>query len=337
MPTLDRHSAPEVRRLLGRPELAAALGAVVLWGFFVIVAGRPFLSMAGTAAYLNAAAPLGLLAIAVALLMIGGEFDLSVGSIIGAAGISTMLLTTHFGWPLWPALAATAALCLSIGFLNGLIVVRTGLPSFIVTLGMLFTVRGLTIAASRSVTGRTQLGGLDAVAGYEPARWLFAGSPLPPIRASVVWWLGATLLAAWVLHRTRTGNWILGSGGRAEAARNLGVPVRAVKIGLFMTTAAAAWLVGTIQVVQFTGADTLRGTLQEFWAITAAVIGGTLLRGGYGSVVGATIGALIFGLVRLGIVMVGINADFFQVALGILLISAVLLNNQVLRWASERR
>ncbi len=160
---------------------------------------------------------------------------------------------------------------------------------------------------------------------------------MPPFRASVLWWLGLTAAAAWLLHGTRLGNWILGAGGRAEAARALGVPVRRVKIGLFMGTAAAACLVGTIQALQFTGADTLRGTLQEFWAITAAVIGGTLLRGGYGSVVGAALGALIFGLVRLGIVMIGVNADFFQVALGLLLISAVLLNNQVRRMASERR
>jgi simple sugar transport system permease protein len=326
-----------VRRLLARPELAAALGAAVLWIFFTIQAGEPFLSRAGTAAYLNAAAPLGILAVAVSLLMIGGEFDLSVGSIIGASGMSIMLLTGHFDWPLWPALAATFALCLSIGYLNGIIVVRTGLPSFIVTLGMLFTVRGLTIAISRGLTGRTQLGGLDGSAGYEAAGFLFASSPLQPFRVSVIWWIGLTAVATWVLNRTRYGNWIFGAGGQPETARNLGVPVDRVKISLFMTTAAAACLVGIIQAVQFNGADTLRGTLQEFWAITAVVIGGTLLRGGYGSAVGAALGALIFGLVRQGIVMIGVNADWFQVALGSLLIAAVLFNNQVRRLVEQRR
>lgn len=324
------------RRLLARPELAAALGAAVLWLLFAVQSGAPFLSPAGTAAYLNAAAPLGILAVAVCLLMIGGEFDLSVGSIIGAAGMSIMLLTTRFGWPLWPALGATVGLCLGIGYLNGMVVVRTGLPSFIVTLGTLFTVRGLTIAVSRGLTGRTQLGGLDATAGYESARILFAASPLPPLRASVLWWIGLTAVAAWVLHRTRYGNWIFGTGGHAEAARNLGVPVRRVKVRLFMTTAAAACLVGIIQAVQFNGADTLRGSLQEFWAITAAVIGGTLLGGGYGSAVGAALGALIFGLVRQGIVMSGVNADWFQVALGVLLITAVLFNNQVRRLVERK-
>jgi simple sugar transport system permease protein len=299
--------SPRVRRLLARPELAAALGAAVLWIFFTIQASEPFLSRAGTAAYLNAAAPLGILAVAVALLMIGGEFDLSVGSIIGASGMSIMLLTTHFGWPLWPALAATVGLCLAIGYLNGIIVVRTGLPSFIVTLGMLFTVRGLTIAISRGLSGRT------------------------------IWWIGLTAAATWALSRTRYGNWIFGAGGQAETARNLGVPVNRVKISLFMTTAAAASFVGIIQAVQFNGADTLRGTLQEFWAITAVVIGGTLLKGGYGSAIGAALGALIFGLVRQGIVMIGVNADWFQVALGTLLIAAVLFNNQVRRLVEQRR
>ena len=324
------------RRILARPELAAALGAAVLWIFFTIQAGEPFLSRAGTAAYLNAAAPLGILAVAVSLLMIGGEFDLSVGSIIGASGMSIMLLTTHFGWPLWPALAATVGLCLAIGYLNGIIVIRTGLPSFIVTLGMLFTIRGLTIAISRGLTGRTQLGGLDESTGYEATRLLFASNPLPPFRASVVWWIGLTAAATWILNRTCYGNWIFGAGGQAETARNLGVPVNRVKISLFMTTAAAACLVGIIQAVQFNGADTLRGTLQEFWAITAVVIGGTLLKGGYGSAVGAALGALIFGLVRQGIVMIGVNADWFQVALGALLIAAVLFNNQVRRLVEQR-
>ena len=161
---------------MARPEIAAALGAAALWIFFTLQAGESFLSLAGTAAYLNAAAPLGILAVAVSLLMIGGEFDLSVGSIIGAAGMSIMLLTAHFDWPLWPALAATVALCLAIGCVNGLIVVRTGLPSFIVTLAMLFTVRGFTIAITRGLTGRTQLGGLDYTTGHEAASILFATS-----------------------------------------------------------------------------------------------------------------------------------------------------------------
>ena len=313
-----------------RPEVAAAVGAVLIWVLFAVAAGPAFRSMAGTASYLNAAAPLGILAVGVALLMIGGEFDLSVGSIVGVSGMSVMLLTTEFGWSVWPAIAATVLLCLLIGFLNGFTVVRTQLPSFIVTLATLFIVRGLTIAAARGFTRRTQLGGLDDVAGYELARVAFGSAPVAGLRVSIVWWLGAAAVATWVLLRTPWGNWLFAVGGQSEAARNVGVRVARVKIGLFMTTALCACLVGIIQAVRFTGADALRGQLQEFYAIIAVVIGGTLLTGGYGSVVGAVFGALIFGMVRQGIVMTGVDADWFQVFLGGMLLLAVFVNRYVL-------
>jgi simple sugar transport system permease protein len=318
-----------LRALLARPELGAAAGAVLIWLRFAAVAGPAFRSVEGTAAVLNAAAPLGILAVAVALLMIGGEFDLSVGSIIGAAGMTIMLLTRHAGWPLWPAIGAAVVLSLAIGFANGFLVVRTGLPSFIVTLGTLFVFRGLTIALSRQLTRRTQLGGLDQVPGYESARLLFASDPSGPFRISVVWWLGLAAIATWVLLRTRWGNWVLAAGGAPEAARKMGVPVARVKIALFITTALAACLVAVIQVVRFTGADALRGEQQEFRAIIAVVIGGTLLPGGYGSAIGAVLGAFIFGMVQQGIVITGVDADWFQVFLGVMLVIAVVFNNYV--------
>jgi simple sugar transport system permease protein len=325
-----------LRRLLARPELGAAAAAVLVWIVFAIVAGPAFRSLEGTAAFLNAAAPLGILAVAVALLMIAGEFDLSVGSIIGCAGMTVMLLTRHYDWPLWPAIGIALLLSLAIGLGNGYLVVRTGLPSFIVTLGTLFAFRGLTIAVSRLVTRRTQLGGLDEVAGYGPAQALFA-SDIGGIRVPVLWWLALAAVATWVLLRTRFGNWIFAAGGAPEAARKMGVPVARVKIALFMTTAVAACLVAVIQAVRFTGADALRGEQQEFRAIIAVVIGGTLLTGGYGSAIGAVLGALIFGMVQQGIVITGVDADWFQVFLGVMLVAAVIFNNYVRRRASEAR
>ena len=166
--------AAALRRLSTRPEVGAAAAAVLVWLIFALVAGPPFRTLEGTAAVLNAAAPLGILAVSVALLMIAGEFDLSVGSIIGCAGMTIMLLTRHYDWSLWPAVGAAALLSLAIGYGNGYLVVRTGLPSFIVTLGTLFAFRGLTIAVSRQLTRRIQLGGLDEVSGYGPAQALFA-------------------------------------------------------------------------------------------------------------------------------------------------------------------
>lgn len=320
--------------LLRRPELAAAAGAIATWALFAVLAGRPFLSLAGTAAYLNAAAPLGILAVAVALLMIAGEFDLSVGSLIGAASMLLMLLTAEAGWPLWPAIGATAAFCVGVGFANGWLVVRTRLPSFIVTLATLFILRGLAIAVTRATTGRTQIGALDTASGYGTARVVFAAD-FGPFRVSILWWLVLAAAATWVLARTRPGNWIAAAGGGPEAARNLGVPVARVKVALFVTTALAACLVAVLQAVRFTGADSLRGEGQEFSAIIAAVIGGTLLTGGYGSAVGAVFGALIFGMVRQGIVLAGVDADWFQVFLGAMLLLAVLVNNYTLRRAQQ--
>jgi simple sugar transport system permease protein len=310
---------------------------VLVWAGFAAVAGAPFRSLEGTAAVFNAAAPLGILALAVALLMIGGEFDLSIGSITGCAGMTIMLLTRQYDWSLWPAIGAAMLLSLAIGLSNGYLVVRTGLPSFIVTLGTLFAFRGLTIALSRQLTRRTQLGGLDEVAGFGPAKTLFASDIFGGFRISVLWWLGLAALTAWVLLRTRFGNWIFAAGGSAEAARKMGVPVARVKITLFVVTAMAAGLVAVIQAVRFTGADALRGEQQEFRAIIAAVIGGTLLTGGYGSALGAVLGALIFGMVQQGIVITGVDADWFQVFLGVVLVSAVMVNNFVRRRASEAR
>jgi simple sugar transport system permease protein len=324
-----------LRRLMARPELGAVAGAIAVWAFFAIVAGdKGFLTKAGTANYLDVAASLGILAVAVSLLMIAGEFDLSIGSTVGASSMTIALLTTEYHWGIWPALAAAAGVALAIGFVNGLLVIRTGLPSFIITLGTLFVVRGVTIGVAKAITGFTQVGGIDEASGYGSAHSLFA-SEISGFSVSIAWWIGVALVATWVLLRTRFGNWIFGTGGSTVAARNLGVPVARVKISLFMTTALAAWLVSALEVIQFTGADVLRGEQREFDAIIAAVIGGTLLTGGYGSAIGAVFGALIFGMAQQGIVFAGAPADWYQAFLGGMLIVAVLVNNLIRRKAAE--
>ncbi len=316
-----------VRQLLGRPELGAVAGAIIVWAFFAITAGdNGFLSERGTASYLEVSAELGIMAVAVALLMIGGEFDLSVGSVIGASSMTIAILTTESGWNIWPAILAAFAVALAIGFVNGMLVVKTGLPSFIITLGALFAVRGATIGLTREITGRTQVPGVDEAGGFGLAEDIFTTEISGEFAISIVWWLGLAAIATWILLRTRFGNWIFGAGGSKEAARNAGVPVDRVKIMLFMTSAGAAALVATIQAVNFTGADVLRGTGREFEVIIAVVIGGTLLTGGYGSAIGAVFGALIFGMTRQGIVFTGVDSDWFKVFLGVTLVLAVLFN-----------
>ena len=334
-----------VSRLLARPEVGAVAGLVLVWVFFAVIAfDNNFVSWAATAAILNRAAPLGILAVAVALLMIAGEFDLSIGSILGFAGMAIMLLVTPvdaggWGWALWPAVALALALSLLTGVVNGWLVVTTRLPSFIVTLGTLFIFRGLTVAVTRLRTNRTQLGNLDDAPGFELADTFFGAQVRlfgTNFRVAILWWVALTLLATWVLLRTRQGNWIFGTGGAVDAARNVGVPVRTVKVVLFLTTAFAAFLTALIQVVQFTGADTLRGSGLEFQAIIAAVVGGCLLTGGYGSAVGAALGALIFAMVQQGIVITGIDGDWYQVFVGAVLVLAVIFNNYVRRKAASR-
>jgi simple sugar transport system permease protein len=303
-----------------------------------------FVSWATTAAILNRAAPLAILAIAVSLLMIGGEFDLSIGSIVGFAGMTIMVLVTPsaaggFGWGLWPAMLVALIVALAVGLFNGVLVVSTKLPSFIITLATLFIFRGLTIALTRARTNRTQLGNLDEASGFDLADALFA-SQLEifgaKFRVSILWGIGMAALATWVLLRTRQGSWIFGSGGDANAARNVGVPVNRVKIALFMVTAFAALLVAVIQAVQFNGADTLRGFQQEFQAIIAVVVGGTLLTGGYGSAIGAWFGAVIFAMVQQGIIITGVDGDWFQVFVGAVLVIAVIFNNFVRQKAASR-
>lgn len=326
-----------LRRVLSRPEVGALAGAILVWVFFAVKAGdRGFLTNFGTAGYLAIASELGILAIAVSLLMIAGEFDLSIGSMIGMTGITIALISGEYGHNIWYGIAAAVAIALAIGFLNGIVVVKTGLPSFIVTLGALFILRGVTIGGTRRITGRTQIGGIDSAPGFGSAHKIF-GTDIHGYPVEIFWWVGFALIATWVLLRTRFGNWIFGAGGNAEAARNVGVPVARVKIALFMLTALAACLVAALQVITFNGADVLRGGTKEFEAIIAAVIGGTLLTGGFGSAIGPCLGAAIFGMVQQGLVFMGVDADWYNAFVGGMLIIAVLVNRYIRRLATRER
>ena len=349
------------RLLLGRPELGAVAGTILVFLFFLTVAGDSgMFSARGALSFLDVAAQVGILAAAAALLMIAGEFDLSIGSMIGFAGIVIAIPAVQWGWPLWACILLAFATACGVGFINGYLTVRTGLPSFIVTLASLFVLRGLTLALTRALTRLTVVSGLGDLAkqdwlapffsGYVFRglfRWMGSlgwlqmrsdGTPLAPgIPMAVVWWMVLTAVFTWVLMQTRFGNWIFSAGGDPVAARNLGVPVQRVKILLFMGTALAATLLATIQVIGAGSADTLRGQQKEFEAIIAVVIGGTLLTGGYGSAIGAAFGALIFGTVQVGIFFTGVDTDWFKVFMGSMVLIAVLFNTYVRRKVAASR
>jgi simple sugar transport system permease protein len=350
-------AAGRLTRLLRRPEAGAAAGLVATMILFALLPGAANLySLQGSMTVLTLSAELGIIATAAALLIIGGEFDLSIGSMIGFAGVVIGLAVRHLGLPLWGGIGCAFAVAVLVGYLNGLIVVKTRLPSFIVTLASLFILRGLSVAITRWVTGRTQIPYiLDDVPDPGTAllfnghvltgffQWMGTrgwiatrsdGVPfVPGVPMSIVYWLALSALAGYVLTRTRYGNWIFATGGDQDVARNVGVPVAAVKVSLFVATACAATLLATIQVMEAGSADTTRGMLKEFEAIIAAVIGGVLLTGGYGTIWGVLFGALIFGLVQMGIFYTGIDTDWFKVFLGLVILVAVLVNNWIRRKA----
>ncbi|EME58377.1 ABC transporter permease [Amycolatopsis decaplanina] len=339
--TLDERIAKPrlLDRLVVRPEIGALLGAVVVFLFFTVVTDQ-FFSGSGVATWLDDASTLGIMAVAVSLLMIGGEFDLSAGVMTASTALVTATLATQAGWNVWLALFASLVFALAVGAFNGWLVMRTGLPSFIVTLGTFLALQGLNLGVTRLVTGTVQVSGMRSTDGYESAGFVFASTVDiggTAFQISVVWWIGFAVLAAWLLVRTRFGNWIFAVGGSAQSSRAVGVPVVRTKIMLFMTTALAAWLVGSINILRFASVQANQGIGLEFQYIIAAVIGGCLLTGGFGSAIGAAIGALIFGMARQGIVFARWDSDWFMLFLGVMLLSAVLVNNAFRRRAERVR
>jgi simple sugar transport system permease protein len=320
------------RRIVERPEVGAAIGLIVLWVLFALIgADSGFLTARGIASYLNIAAQVGIVGTTVTLLLIAGEFDLSIGSTIGFTGMIIALATTQAHWPLWAALVAAFAFALAYGYGVGFLVVRTGIPSFIVTLAGLFLLRGATIGFSRTIAQQPYIGGVKTAIGDDPLQYLFAGKFLEVLDIGCLWWIGLIALCAVILTKTTFGNWIFAVGGSASAARASGVPVARVKITLFMAVAASGALLATIQVLSLGSADSFRGQGKEFEAAITAVIGGTSLSGGTGSIVGTAIGALTLGIVRQGLFFAGVDYDWYQAILGLMLLIAVLINQYTRR------
>ena len=330
-----------LRRLLIRPETGAVAGSIAVWIFFAIIAGSSgFLSSRGVSSYLSVSAELTIQAVPVALLMIGGEFDLSIGSTLGACGMIIAILSTLYGWNIWAAIVVALIFSVLVGMLNGYLVMRTRLPSFIITLGTSYILLGATTGLTTIVAnGLTVVGGINHTDGYDSAHAIFAtalgGGQQFPIE--LIWAVAIVVLGTWLLQGTSFGNWIFGVGGDSNAARNVGVPVTQVKILLFVGTAVSSCLLAIIEAVTFGSADVLRGQTNEFLAIVAAVVGGVLLTGGYGSAIGAMFGALVFGIVEEGIVFAGIDADWYKAFIGLILLLAVLLNSYVRKLAMEVR
>ena len=322
-------------RLLARPEAGAIAGAIVNYVFFFIGA-PPFRNASSFSSVLYVSSTYGLMATPVALLMIGGEFDLSAGVAVTSSALCASLFSYEFTTNAWVGVLVALVLSLLIGFANGWIVVKTGIPSFLVTLGTFFMLQGLNIALTQTITNQVSSPDISTLQGFDSARQVFSASWTiggVTIRTSVVYWIVFVIIATWILLRTRIGNWIFSVGGSPVSARAVGVPVARVKIGLFMAVGFMAWFTGMHTLFLFNTIQSGQGIGNEFVYIIAAVVGGCLLTGGYGSAVGAAIGALIFGMVNQGIVYAGWNPDWFQFFVGALLLGAILLNTYIRRRA----
>jgi len=323
--------------LLRRPEVGSALGLLAVFLFFTFFGGARFVGPNGAASWLNVAASLGIIALPIGLLMIAGELDISVGSMIPAGSMTCAIIAGHFDGPILLGIVAALALGALVGLVNGLLVVRTAVPSFIVTLGTLFAVAGLTLGLAVLITGTTSVA-LDAGPW---AKWLLGQFIGGIFQVTILWWIAAAILFGLLLHVSPWGNWIFAMGGDKVSARNAGIPTERLTVLLFMASGTCAAFVGVSQAILYNSAQVSAGQSYIFNAIIAVVVGGVLLTGGYGSVVGIVLGTLTFAVVNQGIYYTGFDANWASLIIGVLLLIAVLMNNtfrrMALNYASKKK
>jgi simple sugar transport system permease protein len=336
---LGRPTRSLASRMLTRPEVGAVAAAIAIFIFFLAVAPA-FRTLPSFATVLYAASTIGIVAVGVALLMIGGEFDLSSGVSVVTSALTAGLITFQFSLNMWVGVLLSLVVALIVGFINGYLVMRTGIPSFLITLAMFFVLRGANLGVTKAVTGTVATNNASELDGFASAKAFFASDinlGFMTVKITVVWWLVFVAIGTWILLRTRVGNWIFAVGGNQDSARAVGVPVAKVKIGLFMGVAFLAWFLGMHILFNFSSVQSGLGVGNEFIYIIATVVGGTLLTGGYGSVIGAAVGAFIFGMTTQGIVFAGFDPNWFYTFLGVMLLLAVLVNLYVKNYALTRR
>ncbi len=317
------------RRFMLRPEATSLAAVVILYIVFTALNPELFPTKLTYVSVMAVASELGIISVGVTLLMIGGHFDLSVGAVLGLTSYVAVVLMRDHGMP--PVIAAAAAVLVgaALGAVNGALVVRFRIHSFVVTLGTMLIWRGVVIALT---------GGFPMMVAI-PAEFkdIMSGPLLGGFRMSMVWFFLIGAVGTFLLSRTRFGNWVQARGQNEQAARNLGVPVDRVTIILFMLTSALGAVSGVIQVARFSSVDALRGEGMELQAVAVTVIGGTLLSGGYGSVIGTVLGAITFGMIQVGLVLAGAPGHFFKTLTGAIVVGAVILNTAVARRMARSR
>ncbi|WP_369263589.1 ABC transporter permease [Streptomyces sp. R35] len=328
-----------LRKLMNRPELGSVVGAIAVFVFFALFADS-FVRAASLSTVLYASSTIGIMAVPVALLMIGGEFDLSAGVMVTSSALISSMFSYQMTANVWVGVFVSLLVTLAIGVFNGVMLTRTDPPSFIITLGTFLMLTGMNLGFTKLISGTVSTKSISDMEGFSSAKDVFASTITiggVDFKITILWWLALVVVATWILLRTRVGNWIYAVGGGEEAARAVGVPVDKTKIGLYMGVSFGAWISGQHLLFSFDVVQSGEGVGNELIYIIAAVIGGCLITGGYGSAVGAAVGALIFGMVSKGIVFAEWNPDWFKFFLGVMLLLATLLNHWVRKRAEATK
>ncbi|MEZ5859248.1 MAG: ABC transporter permease [Geminicoccaceae bacterium] len=307
-----------LKTLLSRPEISALVMLVVVVAGFSFMAPQ-FASYGNTRVLLFSLPELGIVVLGVGILMIAGEFDLSVGSVFALVPMLMVIAMGRWGVPPIVAMLMGFALALAVGYINGWITLTFNIPSFVTTLGMLFMARSLATVLS---------GGFPPPFPANLSTELFVAD-LGLFRSSMVWFAGFALILGIVLHFSNLGNWIFATGGQRQAAADMGIDTRKVKLFCFMLCSFLAGFAGMITTLRLRSALPALGEGLELQAIAAAVIGGTALTGGIGSLIGFLVGTTLIRVIDNGLVMARIDANWFRFAIGALTIVAVILNTWV--------
>ncbi|MFF6825902.1 ABC transporter permease [Streptomyces longwoodensis] len=327
------------RRLLSRPELGSVVGAVAVFVVFALAADG-FLRASSLSTVLYASSTIGIMAVPVALLMIGGEFDLSAGVLVTSSALISSMTSYQLTANVWVGVGVSLLATLAVGAFSGFLLTRTRLPSFIVTLGTFLMLTGMNLGFTKLIDGTVSTKTIADMEGFPAAHAVFASTLTVggvDVKVTILWWIALVAVASWILLRTRAGNWILAVGGNADAARAVGVPVARTRVALYMGVALGAWISGQHLLFSYDVVQSGEGVGNELIYIIAAVIGGCLITGGHGSAVGSAVGALLFGMTSKGIVFAEWNPDWFKFFLGAMLLLATLLNHWVRKRAEAAK
>ncbi len=310
--------------LMRRPEMGAFIGMIVVFVLFAIFGfQRNFLTPLGVSSWVNFASVVGIIAIPIGFLMISGELDISIGAVVPAAKMSLAISSGYFGLPIALGLIITFSIAALIGWINGMLVTRTKVPSLIVTLATLFSVAGLNLFLSKFLAGNTT----QAITSPNWAKFLFGEYHFWGFQSSVFWWIFLGIVLFFMLHKSPWGNWIFALGGDEESARNAGIPTNRLKISLFMMASLAAALAGVTETILTNSANTSTNFAMIFNTIICVVVGGVVLTGGSGTVPGILFGTATFAIVQQGIGYTSFDRDLSSLIIGIMLLIAVLMNN----------